>query len=769
MRPFQLLCIYPAMLGVALAQQRVTETIYPADAPVSDGDAIWQSCRVVDAITGKPIHGAELLLVEERPTPLAGEFWAKRTATSDADGFVRVRSDDLKGEWDMLLLRAPGYGASAVQGVVPSLVWPLSPGIDLPIVMRDWQERPIAKARLGFCLGCGHTPDIANATTDAEGRAVLHGIDPNNEIADLYPEGPGLGIAEYARVEWAPGDLPAILRVAPGASVRGKVLDVDGKPMADVYVGAPQAHRGPWAKTSADGTFALEGAAPNADLTVMVGKQEVRFERPDLDQPFTLQLPKLPDPKDAKAQGDDERDDPRRPQMRDRQRRPPQALLVELSPLPEAGRVAVALEITGANGKGIDQLEISTVGPLPHHRSVEEETHSGVANFDRLPGKYEVVCRSPGYESKIGTFEVVAGKPCKAKLAATPLALLQVRAENFAQLGSISLRTEFESREITAEFDAAGTATVAVPNQAPFCFVVGNESGVHVQRTNFAEAKPAQPFVLRGITPTQITGIVVGPDDQPIAADIAIVGRVEYLRAENGFDPLQANLAPFDDGKFTLQDTHTGLAFVVIVPRSNSLRPTIHPVTLPRRGTDAKLELGKLKVASQPQVTVLGAGGEPEAGVLVGVTRIGWGNVRERGPAFPTDQKGGLLAPELHEGDAVVVPASTWDIEHEGDEDHPLTIDLPYRTVLAGAGPWQIQAPAGELEVELKDKAGQPVTGRIFLADRSVLVPSKVHLRQVPPGKHELIVTAINHKTMLVSVDVPAQGSTSLLVELPER
>jgi hypothetical protein len=770
MRLRLLVCTVPALLGPALAQQRVSETVYPADAPVAVGDAVWQACRVVDGITGKPIAGAELFLVEEHLTPIPGAFWHQRVATSDADGFVRVRSDDVGQEWHMLLLRAPGYGPSAVSGVVPSLVWPLSPGLDLPIALRDWQGLPVPNARLGLCLGCGHTPDIANATTDAAGNAVLKGVDPNTEIADIYPEGPELGVGEYGGVEWVPGEPPAVVQVARGFPVRGKVVDENGKPKAAVYVGAPQVHRGPWAKTNADGTFTLDGAGPNVDLTVLIGRQAVVFERPDGEQPFTLQLPKLPDPKEDGKESGTEEDDQRPPMPgRQRPRRPPQPIVVELPALADGPPCTVELQVVDPTGKPIEQMEISSFGPLPRHRRVEEDVREGSASFERLPGKYEIRSRTQGFEKVLGTIEVAAGKPCKAKLTAVPFAPLQVRAESFAELGSISLRTADESVEITSQFAADGTATIGVPNDAPFCFVVGNDTGVHVVRTTLAEAKQKQPFVLRGIAPTQVAAVITGPDGKPVAADVALLSRHECLGADGGFDPRHVDLQPCDDGKVKLASKHAGLAFFAIVPRDAKLLPAIVPVTLPPLGVGAQFDAGQLKVGAQSQVKVLGADGEPKAGATVELARVGWHDVRQRGPAFVVDDKGALLAPALQAGDAVVVPADDWDIEREPADGEELVVDLPFRTVLAGAAPWTIQVPKGELVVELKDKDGAPVTGRLFVGDRCVLVPGKVRLRQVPPGAHELAVTAIDRKTVLARVDVKADGPTTLAVELTER
>jgi hypothetical protein len=136
---------------------------------------------------------------------------------------------------------------------------------------------------------------------------------------------------------------------------------------------------------------------------------------------------------------------------------------------------------------------------------------------------------------------------------------------------------------------------------------------------------------------------------------------------------------------------------------------------------------------------------------------------------FAFDAAGGLLAPPLKAGDAVVVPAETWDIDRDAAEGEVAIVDLPFRTVLEGNGPWQVKVPAGQLLVTLKDKAGAAVDGRIFLADRSLGVSGKLHVRQVPPGQHQVVVVARDRKAVLCTVDVKADGVSELTVEMGDR
>src|SRR5262249_33143489 len=99
------------MLTSAVARQRIefrTEA-YPLQGTVEIGKERWLAQRVVDAITGAPIAGAQWFLVPEDETPLPGRFWSARSATSDQDGFVRVRLDDLAAKTQWMVVRAAGH------------------------------------------------------------------------------------------------------------------------------------------------------------------------------------------------------------------------------------------------------------------------------------------------------------------------------------------------------------------------------------------------------------------------------------------------------------------------------------------------------------------------------------------------------------------------------------------------------------------------------------------------------------------------------------
>jgi len=289
------IAVAAALIGSGSAQERIrhTDELFPGG--VAADDAAWLVTRVVDDLTGAPIAGAEIFLVGEHKTPLAGEFWFSRKGSSDADGFVRIPLADLPERWDIQVLRHPQHGVASRSGRGDE-VWRIGRPFDVPVLVRDWQGRPVAGARIGFCGGCGHTPDLVNATTGPDGIAMLRGIDPHNDFADVYVQHPGLGLG-YRSVDWFPGDPPAIVDCAWSPAKAGKVVDHKGRPIAGAFVDAGDVHRGPWAKTAADGTFVVLGAPAETSpshVVTPVGR-EIWFPSP-ATYPVTLQLPDLADP-----------------------------------------------------------------------------------------------------------------------------------------------------------------------------------------------------------------------------------------------------------------------------------------------------------------------------------------------------------------------------------------------------------------------------------------------------------------------------------------
>lgn len=255
----------------------------------------WLVFLVVDDLTGEPVAGAEVFLVLESNTPIAGEFWFTRKVTTDADGVLRAPVADIEGQWHIQVLRHPDYGTCTRSGGDDD-VWRVGRPFDVPVLVLDWQGQPAAGAAIGFCGGCGHCPDLANAVTGADGVAVLRGIDPHNHINDIYVQKAGLGLG-YQSLAFYPGAPPTIIECAWSIPLTGRVVDHRGEPVAGAFVSAPDVHRGPWGRTAEDGSFTVLGARPSVGASHVrtAGGRKVWFPTPGT-YPVTLKLPDLSDP-----------------------------------------------------------------------------------------------------------------------------------------------------------------------------------------------------------------------------------------------------------------------------------------------------------------------------------------------------------------------------------------------------------------------------------------------------------------------------------------
>ncbi|MBX3462944.1 MAG: carboxypeptidase regulatory-like domain-containing protein [Planctomycetes bacterium] len=279
--------------AAAKAQVTIADLLHPGAVAGERGPYL---VRLVDDLSGEPIAGAEVFLVAEHKTPMCGEFWFEHRGTSDAEGFVRIDGQHPVRRWHWQVAKHPTRGVAVRSAMEP--IWRLGRGFDVPLVIQDWTGRPAPGARIGFCGGCGHSPDVASAVADADGVAVLRGIDPQQGIADLYVQHPGLHIF-YESVDWRPGEPPRVVRCGMAPTVTGRVLDAGGMPVEGAYVCAGSIHRGPWARTAADGTFAVLGCEPrdSPHQVVLPDGREVSFSVDGEDPyPVTLRLPDLSDP-----------------------------------------------------------------------------------------------------------------------------------------------------------------------------------------------------------------------------------------------------------------------------------------------------------------------------------------------------------------------------------------------------------------------------------------------------------------------------------------
>lgn len=236
-------------------------------------------CRLVAGEDGAPIAGARVTLA------IGGQ-----PLLADAQGLVQAALD-LDG--NHLVVRAPGRAPRRVvpqaghESAATAMVVPLEPGAGLMVSVVDDAGRPLPGCTLSVraepwrlqwpsAARSRGPAETWQATSDAEGVARLADLPPDVPL-DLRVAPPaGLGAeAVQARAVLRPG--PNQRRVAWRAPValRGRVLDLGGRPIADVSVGCaptgldrpPQAfpHETPGVRTgrtSGDGRFTIPGLAP---------------------------------------------------------------------------------------------------------------------------------------------------------------------------------------------------------------------------------------------------------------------------------------------------------------------------------------------------------------------------------------------------------------------------------------------------------------------------------------------------------------------------
>ncbi|MEM6675515.1 MAG: hypothetical protein AAF726_21880 [Planctomycetota bacterium] len=245
-----ILLAVPCLLGPFL--------LAPQEAPPGN-------VRVIDSMTGEPVVGAVVHGVRESGIPVWGEFWDTVRASTGADGWASLPPRDDQTPYQWRIVRAPGYAPSGSMqvpraGVEPAVV-ELVPAEVARIRILDPFGRPLPLVHLGFCVGCGHTPDVLTAVTDGDGRASLPCVGRGErDIADIYPVRDGV-LTDYLHIDWdAAIESEYVAVIEAGSTVFGRLLDAEGRPLAGHGVGYPRRHRGPWARTDAEGRFRLHGA-----------------------------------------------------------------------------------------------------------------------------------------------------------------------------------------------------------------------------------------------------------------------------------------------------------------------------------------------------------------------------------------------------------------------------------------------------------------------------------------------------------------------------
>lgn len=258
---------------------------------------------VVDAATGDPVAGAEVLGVHEREAPVWGRLWSRVSATTDAEGRAHLPPPTEAEPYGWRVVRAPGYaisGAMEVPREDGGIEVELSPSIPARVRLVDFLGRPLPLVHMGLCVGCGHTPDVEQHVTDREGWVTFHGVgaEPSRGIADVYPVGDGV-VTDYLGVDWDAAQEGGFTATGePGATLTGTLLMPDGRPAAGYFLGTNGIHRGPWTETDDEGRFRFHGVPAGHCGFLRVkdpsGESIGDFEGSRMGMERTLQLPEEP-------------------------------------------------------------------------------------------------------------------------------------------------------------------------------------------------------------------------------------------------------------------------------------------------------------------------------------------------------------------------------------------------------------------------------------------------------------------------------------------
>jgi len=294
----------PLMLFGGMKQADVREgetTVFDLD----DASKITVSGRVTKA--GQPVANA-MMFFSPGINPGAKDLKQSHT---DADGRYQIGLD-AAGTYSVVVSQGAGFfmgGGSGIQVEVqdqPNSVVDIamkSAGISGHVTNAD--GKPIANAVVSL-PGTGTTPDTrkrGGATrTEPDGTFLLDGLDPGTYTATVSASG-------YLTATSTPvtiandNDVPSVdIRMEPGRSIRGRVLDASGNGIADAMVmsaaaGNPSAGRAsPASSSDVNGTFVITVPADGPiDVTAVAAgfpPAHVSGVQPQEGEELTLRTPR---------------------------------------------------------------------------------------------------------------------------------------------------------------------------------------------------------------------------------------------------------------------------------------------------------------------------------------------------------------------------------------------------------------------------------------------------------------------------------------------
>lgn len=233
---------------------------------------------VVKDEAGKPVVGAKIT-VYAPPTETEASHYSTDLVEASTDDQGRWRVDDVPADLNRVSVAAQAHGF--VRGGGPpsrdlDAVITLKRGFTVKGHVIDTQGEPVAGARVSG--GDNWSSEPKPTKTDAQGAFVLESCPPGASLVTVLAEGFAPDLREIH-----PEDQPALeFRLGPGHTLRGKVVDRQGRPVAGAMVAADtwREHRSLDFRvdTDKDGRFEWR-SAPGDVVLYGVGKTGYMYRR----------------------------------------------------------------------------------------------------------------------------------------------------------------------------------------------------------------------------------------------------------------------------------------------------------------------------------------------------------------------------------------------------------------------------------------------------------------------------------------------------------